>query len=79
MLSALPKVISIPSGRLRRASTRRHPCVCSADGQRWVARLGSLAVPHPQSAIPDKSTWNLLCVYLGGMLVILSFCLCLPV
>lgn len=41
--------------------------------------LGTLAVSHPQAATPDKSMWNLLCVSLVGMLVILSLCLCPPV
>lgn len=36
---------------------------------------GLLTVSNFQSSHPDKSMWNLLCVYLVGMLVTLSLCL----
>lgn len=32
-----------------------------------------------EAAAPDKAMWNLLCIYLFGMLVILSLCLYPPV
>lgn len=54
--------------------TKTPPGVCSTYSAEWWGWRGGAGILDV--AIPHKSMWKLLCVYLVGMLAVLPLCLC---